>query len=188
MMDKLNTLLRKMMKLSALIISSTLVFSSHSAVAGLSDLTKSLENQAKSVAKDATKSQPSMTSGLIDMAANQFGLSPEVAQAGLGSLLKVAQDHVSEENFAMISAALPETNQYIQSAPNVSMSSLTSMFGKSNDETKTVASLGYLDKAFKKLGIPKETILPMADMLSGYLEQNGYGQASSLLKQGLNFL
>ena len=176
------------MKFTALIISSSLMLASHSAVAGLSDLTKSLENQAKSAAKDATQSQPSMTSDLITMAANQFDLSPEVAQAGLGSLLKVAQDHVSEENFAMISAALPETKSYIQSAPNVSMSSLTSMFGQSSDKTQSVASLGYLDQAFKKLGIPKETVLPMADLLTGYLEQNGYGEASSLLKQGLNFL
>ncbi|MDP5211468.1 DUF2780 domain-containing protein [Pseudoalteromonas tunicata] len=178
------------MKLSTLVMSSALVFASHSAVAGLSDLTKSLENQAKSVAKDVAQpaAQPAMTSGLIDMAASQFGLSPEIAQAGLGSLLKVAQDHVSKENFAMISSALPDTKQYIQSAPSIKMSGLSAMLGKSSDEAQTAASLGYLDKAFKKLGIPKETILPMAEMLTGYLEQSGYGQASSLLKQGLNFL
>ena len=46
----------------------------------------------------------------------------------------------------------------------------------------------YLDSAFKKLGIPKESLPTMLDTVSGYLETNGYGDAAGMLKKGLNFL
>jgi Protein of unknown function VcgC/VcgE (DUF2780) len=149
------------------------------------DLTKSL-NTATKAAKQV--GSPLSASGLIAMASESLGLSPETTQAGIGTLLNVAKQQLSKENFEMVSGALPESKQYMKTAPKMDSSALTSMLGKTDDKAKATASLGYLDSAFKQLGIPKEALAPLTDMLTGYMESNGYGQAASLLKQGLDIL
>lgn len=177
--------MNKKLIISGLILSASL----NTAVAQSFDLTKSLnkaKESATSVAKQA--GSPLSATGLISMASEGLGLSPETTQAGIGALLNVAQQQLSKDNFAMISSALPESKQYMGAAPKMDTSAITSMLGKADEQAKTKASLGYIDSAFKQLGIPKETLAPLTNMLTGYMESNGYGQAAGLLKQGLSFL
>lgn len=167
-----------------------LCVASSQAVAGLDDLTKKLEKKVQVTQSDVKKNTASSNTSndLIAMASSELGLSPELAQAGIGSLLSVAQDNLGKDSFAQISAAIPQAGDYIKAAPEMDASPLTALFGQTNKQTKAVSGLGYLDSAFKTLGIPKETMVPMANLLGSYLEQNGYGTAANLLKQGLNFL
>jgi len=128
------------------------------------------------------------TASLITMASEKMGISPETTQAGIGALLNVAKQQLSKTDFSTVADALPEAKGLMQAAPKMDTSALTSLFSKTDEKAQAAASLGYLDSTFKELGIPKESLLPLANMLTGYLEQSGYGQAAGLLKQGLNIL
>ncbi|KPV95103.1 hypothetical protein AN214_02896 [Pseudoalteromonas sp. P1-9] len=128
------------------------------------------------------------SNALVKYASEQLSLSENIIGSGMGALLKVAKDHVSPENFALISQALPNTNGLISEAPKSSMSSLTSMLGKGGDKTKQATSLGYLDSAFESIGIPKEQVPLLVNSLVGYMANNGYSKEANLLKQGLSFL
>lgn len=137
---------------------------------------------------DTAITNPVKNNAMVSYAAKQMGMSEETVAAGLGSLFKVAKDNLSKDNFSVITTAIPDINSYIDQAPKSSTSSLTSMFSKSSPEAKAATSLSYLDSALEKLNIPKEMVPTMLNSVTGYLENNGYGQAAGLLKQGLNFL
>jgi len=127
---------------------------------------------------------------LVGYAASQLGLSKEMTSGALGALFKVAKDNLGD-NFSSISDAIPGVENYIQNAPEAAKSSLgglASSLGNSSAEGQAAMSLGYLDSAFKTLGIPKETVLPLVDIVTNYLEQNDYGKAAAMLKKGINFL
>ena len=127
------------------------------------------------------------SNAMISFAASQLGMSEKTVTGGLGSLFKVAKDHLSKESFSMLTTAVPDINSYINQAPEFLTSAITSMLG-SNETSKKAGSVTYLDSAFKKLGIPKESLPTMLDTVSSYLETNGYGEAAGMLKKGLSFL
>jgi len=172
---------KRSIKLPALCVASLLTISSTSTFA--QDFTQSLNKLTqKSESKDI------QSNALTSYAANQLGLSESTVNSGLGSLFKVAKDNLSQENFALISKAIPDINSYIAKAPSISTSSLTSLLGSTGDTGKAAAGISYLDSAFKKIGISKEQLPAMLDSVTGYLDKNGYGEAAGLLKEGLNFL
>ncbi|WP_286261968.1 DUF2780 domain-containing protein [Thalassotalea atypica] len=180
------------MKKNIMLTSALLIALSTPVMSQSFDLNKSL-SKAKDAVKSNTQSVDGLTSqlsatNLLSMASNTLGLSPETTEAGIGALLNAAKSNLSKDNFSMISGVLPDSDKFMSAAPKMDTSALTSMLGKSDDKAKATASLGYIDSAFKQLGIPKETIMPLTNMLTGYMEQNGYGQAAGLLKQGLSFL
>ena len=135
-----------------------------------------------------TKTVKPTTNALSHYAATQLGLSEESVNLGIGALLKVAKDHISEDNFSKIASALPNTDSYIKNAPTISKSSLTSMLGGSNKTGKKAASLGYIDKAFESIGISKEQAPLLINSLVGYLSNNGFSKEAEMLKKGLSFL
>lgn len=150
----------------------------------LSDITKStpmLNNNKES-------SAPSNSNALVHFAAKQLNLPESTVKAGFGSLLKVAQNSLSEENFALITKAIPDAQSYLAKAPKLSVSSISSLLSSTGDSGKKADSLNYLNTAFNKLGIPKEQIPTMINSLTGYISQSGYGDASEQLNKALSFL
>jgi hypothetical protein len=139
---------------------------------------------------EALTEAASSQADIVGFASEKLGLSPEVTTGALGALFKVAQDNLGD-NFSSISEAIPSVQSYIDSAPAEAKSSLgglaSSLTGDS-EAAQAAASLGYLDSAFKKLGVPKETILPVVNTVTNYLEANDYGTAAAMLKKGVNFL
>ena len=129
------------------------------------------------------------SNALVKYASEQLGLSEDMVGSGIGALLKVAKDHISADNFGLISQAIPDTDAYINNAPKASSkSALSSMLGKNSEKGKKAASLGYLDSAFQSIGIPKEQVPLLVNSLVGYMSNNGYSKEANLLKQGLSFL
>lgn len=145
--------------------------------------------QASTLAESAKEEVAQTQTDILGYASDQLGLSPEMTSGALGALFKVAKDNLGD-NFSSISEAIPGVEGYIDNAPEVAKAALggfASSLGNS-EAGQAAASLGYLDSAFKSLGIPKETILPLVDTVTSYLEANDYGTAASMLKQGVNFL
>jgi len=159
----------------------------HSAIAiDLGDLTKTSTEQLKSVVKDT--GIPLKTNAMIEYAAKQLNLSEGTVAASFGSLLKVAQDNLSQENFALISKAVPDAQNYLDKAPKATKSSISSLFSSASETGKKAESLEYLNSAFDKLGISKEQIPALVNSFSSYLDKSGYKEAAVSLKQGLSLL
>jgi len=176
------------MKLNTLILASSVLLLSACA-------SNSLETSAKSDSAETNATTAVLSDAvgalkenfLADYAAKQLGLPKEKATAALGAVFKTAQGNLSAENFSSIGKAIPGLDSYIDKAPDVSsLTGLASSLG--GDKAKAGASLGYLDAAFEQIGVPKETVLPLINTVTGYLDQNGMGSAASLLKQGMDFL
>lgn len=169
------------MKLNTFILSMTLsAISLQVSAIELSDSLKNTLNQS-------TESESVASNALINYAASKLDMSEEKVVGGLGSLLKIAKDNLSKENFSLLSTAIPDINSYIKQAPESSMSAITSLLG-SNEATKAAESASYLDSAFKELGIPAESLPTMVNTVSSYLESNGYSEAAGMLKKSLSFL
>ena len=146
-----------------------------------------LPNVLKDKLTEEKKEESVQSNALVKYAASQLGMSEKAVSGGLGSLFKVAKDNLSKENFSMLSTAIPDINGYISQAPTFSTSGLSSLLSKS-ETAKKAESANYLNSAFEKLGIPKESLPTMINTVSGYLETNGYGDAAGMLKKGLSFI
>ncbi|MCP4987007.1 MAG: DUF2780 domain-containing protein [Colwellia sp.] len=178
------------MKSSTLYIATSIALSSLTALPAtaidLGSISKTSTEQLKSAAKGI--SYPLQTSAMIKFAAKQLNLSETTVAAGFGSLLKVAQDNLSQENFALINKALPDVQSYLDKAPKVSKSAMSSLFSSTGDTGKKAQSIDYLNSAFDKLGISKEQIPSLISSFSSYLDKSGYKDAATALQQGLSFL
>ena len=180
-------------KLSIICLSASVALTS---LAGLTSLpaiaidfgsiTKSSAEQLKAAAKDA--GVPFQTNAMIEYAAKQLNLSEETVSASFGSLLKVAQDNLTPEKFALISKAVPDAQNYVDKAPKVSKSSMSSLFSSAGEAGKKAESLDYLNSAFEKLGLSSEQVPGLINSFSSYLDKSGYKEAAALLKQGLSLL
>lgn len=163
------------MKLNTLILSSSIVLLSACSSQSV-DLGSSAEASSASATSALSEVASSVKNSLIaDYAATQLGLPKGQATAALGAVFKTAQGNLSADDFSSLGNAIPGLGGLIEKAPVVS-----ALAGSGN--------LGYLDAAFKQIGVPKETVLPLVDTVTGYLDQAGMGSAAALLKQGLNFL
>ncbi|PKG82727.1 hypothetical protein CXF85_12405 [Colwellia sp. 75C3] len=175
------------MKLLIICLSVSVALTSLTASAiDLGAITKSSSEQLKAVAKDA--GVPLETNAMIEYAAKQLNLSEGTVAASFGSLLKVAQDNLSQENFALISKAVPDAQNYLDKAPTVAKSSMSSLFSSAGDAGKKAESVDYLNSAFKKLGVSTEQVPGLINTFSTYLDKSGYKEAAATLKQGLSLL
>ncbi len=152
----------------------------------LNSLTKTSTEQLKTAAKEA--GVPLETDAMISYAAKQLNFSESTVSASFGALLKVAQDNLSPENFAIINKAVPDAQNYLDKAPKVTKSSVTSLFSDTGEAGKKVESLDYLNSAFDKLGVSRQKIPELVNSFSAYLDKSGYGEAAASLKKGLSLL
>jgi hypothetical protein len=174
-------------KLSTICLISSVALISLSATAiDLGSITKSSTEQLKSEAKNA--GVPLKTQAMVKYTAKQLNLSEDKVAASFGSLLKVAQGNLTQENFALLSKAVPNTQSYLDKAPKVTKSSMSSLFSTAGKAGKKAESVDYLNSAFQELGVSSEQIPGLINSFSGYLDNNGYKEAGSLLKKGLSFL
>ena len=178
------------MKLTRLLVPTLIpaLFSLPISAIELSDLKKLDTSSTEQLNKSINKLNPIKTNDMIGYAAKQLNLPESAVSAGFASLLKVAKDNLSGENFAMISKVIPETDKYLKQAPKAKESSLSSLLSSTGNTGKKAESLNYLNSAFEQLGISSKQIIPMANAFSGYLEKSGYAEAASYLQKGLSFL
>ena len=73
---------------------------------------------------------------MIEYAAKQLNLSKDTVSASFGSLLKVAKENLNQDNFAVISKAVPDAQNYLDKAPKVTKSSMSSLFSSAGAVSK----------------------------------------------------
>ena len=146
----------------------------------------SLDSLKKDVS-ETVKNVDIKDNALISYASKQLGMSEDKVTGGLASIFKVAQDNLTPENLSLLSDAIPNLDNYISQAPELSASAVSSLLGNNSAAIKA-QSAQYLNSAFKKLGIPAESLPLMISTVSGYLNSNGYGEAAGMLNKTLSFL
>jgi len=152
----------------------------------LSELNK---QSVKKLTATAQKKIPEIESpAMISFAAKQLKISENTMKTSLGILLKVAKESISQDKFALISKALPDTDKYISAVPKIAAHHIDSLLTNTGSTDKKADSLQYLDTAFEKIGLSKEQVPVLVNTLSTYIEKSGYEEAAGYLKQTLNFL
>ncbi|WP_417761807.1 DUF2780 domain-containing protein [Shewanella sp.] len=151
-----------------------------------------LDNISSKLTQKPAVSQPATTtasSDLVSSVMSQLNLNQHQAEGGLGSLLTMAQSSLSNDDFSQITDAIPNANSLLAATPSVdSQSGLSGLLSQAGNVGSSLQGSAMVYDAFAKLGISKEMIAPMVDILKNYLQSQGGADTASLLTQGLGAL
>ena len=124
---------------------------------------------------------------LVGSVMSQLNLNQTQAEGGLGSLLSMAKSTLSGSDFSQISSAIPNASSLLAAAPAAdSKSGLSGLLSKAGNVGASLQGSAMVYDAFSKLGISKELVAPMVDILKNYLQAQGGQGTASLLSQGLS--
>ncbi len=117
---------------------------------------------------------------LVKLVVSQLGINEQQATGGLGSIMKLAQEHLGAD-FSHIENILPEVQKLISHAPTVTdgaaggvaglagvVGSALSAFGMGDSK---LAGLAALAGQFKSLNLDADMIAKFAPIVTGFLQQ-----------------
>ncbi len=124
---------------------------------------------------------------LVSNVMGQLGLNQQQAEGGLGTLLNVAKSSLNTSQFQSLTKNIPGADLLLSAAPLLNQDSGASgLLSKVGDLGQTLQSGAMVYGAFDKLGISKDLVLPMVNLLKQYLQQHSGNDTVALLNQGLN--
>ena len=128
-----------------------------------------------------------MTQALVDLAMQQLDLTQTQAEHSLGGLFHLAKDNLSSSDFAQVSDAVPGVDTLIALAPAMQEENglLGSLMSQAGDAGKALQGANYMKGILDEYGVPLEQLLPLVELASGYLQQNGSEEIASLFNQAL---
>lgn len=159
--------------------------------AGLLDNLKTQAQQAVATTATTTPTTTTATqsTGLVDSVMSQLNLNQTQAEGGLGSLLTLAQSNLGTSQFSQITDAIPNASSLMSAVPATDSSSgMTGLLSKAGSLGTSLQGSAMVYDAFSKLGISKDLVAPMAEILKNYLQSSGGDSTASLLTQGLGSL
>ncbi|MBY7918644.1 DUF2780 domain-containing protein [Vibrio fluvialis] len=116
----------------------------------------------------STLSQAESNSALISQVTSQLPISDQQATGGVGALLSLAQNQLSDSNSAELSKLIPGMDQLT----NLNLSG-------SKDMLSGIQSLESVNKVFEQLGLDSSMVSQFAPLLLQYL--TGQGASEGLL-------
>lgn len=135
-------------------------------------LSKLSESNDLSSMVSSTLSQTESNSALLTQITSQLPVSQTQAAGGVGSLLALAQNQLSDSNSSELETLLPGLNQ------------LTSL-SESNSAIAKIADMEAVNNVFHKLGLDSSMVSQFAPLVLQYLTSQG---ASSDLLGSLSSL
>ncbi|NMH65060.1 DUF2780 domain-containing protein [Shewanella salipaludis] len=137
----------------------------------------------------ATQATEPQSNELVGSVMSQLGLSQSQSEGGLGSLLSLAQSSLGAEDFGQLSASIPDAEGLLAAAPATdSDAGMSGLLSKAGSLGSAFQGSAMVYDAFEKLGISKELVAPMTEILKSYLQTNGAEGSADLLLQGLSSL
>ena len=129
-----------------------------------------------------------MTQALVDLAMQQLDLTQTQAEHSLGGLFHLAKDNLSSSDFAQVSDAVPGVDALIALAPAMQEENglLGSLMSQAGDAGKALQGANYMKGILDEYGVPLEQLLPLVELASSYLQQNGNEEVASLFTQALS--
>lgn len=148
------------------------------------------KQEAQKVADNAATAADGL---LVSALSSKLGITPEQASGGAGLLLGLAQGKLSAEQNSELTAAIPELDQLLASAPqlqNNQTSSLlgaaSSLLGGGNDNgLGQLGQLAQLVPGFESLGLSPEMVQQFVPVVLDVVNQQGGNALMSALQSVL---
>jgi hypothetical protein len=125
--------------------------------------------------------------GLLDALTSQLGVTSEQASGGAGSLFKMAQSNLSEDDFSQIAAVVPGIEEMISSVTksgdeSATVNAVASMLG----DDSSAGNLASLASTFSDLGMDSDMVGQFVPIILDYLQTEGGETVMSLMKGALS--
>jgi len=158
--------------------------------AGLLDNLKSQVQQATANTTTAsTVATDNQNTSLVSSVMSQLNLNQNQAEGGLGSLLSLAKSNLGTAQFSQIADTIPNVDSLLSAVPATdTKSGMSGLLSKAGNLGTSLQGSAMVYDAFSKLGISKDLVAPMAEILKNYLQSSGGDNTASLLTQGLGAL
>ncbi len=150
-----------------------------------------VEAKASSTAAESSSTMDtvvSVASGLIPTLTSQLGVNNDQAEGGMGALLNVAKDSLSDGEFSNLSAGIPGMETLLAAAPALAgkggMGGLSDMASSLGGAAASLGGLGELTKQFEALGLSPDMIAQFAKIAVNYFMNSDDG-TGELLQKGL---
>jgi hypothetical protein len=136
---------------------------------------QSMESLKGMVSKDTMKQAGDLLGGSMSgLLQQQLDLSPDQADGGIGSMLSLASEHLSGDEFEQLAGAIPGASGYLDKAKALGA------------VTGPLQNIAGLNNALSSLGIPAETVAKFVPTILDYLGKAGGGSdAAGLLTRAL---
>ncbi|MGI9274752.1 MAG: DUF2780 domain-containing protein [Endozoicomonas sp.] len=119
--------------------------------------------------------QPSLVSTLT----NALGVSTPQASGGAGSLLQLAKQQLSGNDFSRITSAIPDSPQLLKAAASITPTKTDdSLLGTAN----LLSGASKLNSQFSALGLDSSMISKFADVIMNYLKKYQGSETAKLLE------
>lgn len=120
------------------------------------------------------QARESVTGSLSGMVESQLGVTEDQAEGGIGSMLTLARERLSADEFDEVAGAIPGAENYIEAANDLGALS------------SPLQSLGDLNEALSRLGIPPETAARFVPVVTDLVGNLGSEDAARLLSSALS--
>jgi len=104
---------------------------------------------------------------------NELDISKDQAEGGIGSVLSLAQENLSTDDFSRFSGMIPGADSYLSAAKSLGA------------VTGPLENVAGLNGALGKLGMSPDTVTNFVPTLSSLLGKFGGSEATQLLKMAL---
>ena len=129
---------------------------------------------------------------LVSALSSKLGITPEQASGGAGLLLGLAQGKLSAEQNSELTAAIPELDQLLASAPQLQNNQATSLLGAassllggSDNELGQLGQLAQLVPGFESLGLSPDMVQQFVPVVLDVVNQQGGNALMSALQSVL---
>lgn len=123
-----------------------------------------------------------ISNALVKQATQTLKIDSNQTIGGIGSILNMAGDNLTNKKFDLLKLAIPDASKLIAKAPaSASAGSDFSSFSPEN----LLGSLGPITSQFASLGLDSDTILPLVNVVLNYLKSNKSTKAHDILESAL---
>ena len=126
---------------------------------------------------------------LVSALSSKLGITPEQASGGAGLLLGLAQGKLSAEQNSELTAAIPELDQLLASAPQLQNNQTSSLLGAASSllggSDNELGQLAQLVPGFESLGLSPDMVQQFVPVVLDVVNQQGGNALMSALQSVL---
>ncbi len=125
--------------------------------------------------------------GIVQLLANQLGISSNQAAGGAGSIFRAASENMTPQEFSTVSQSIPDMDNLLAAAPTLPATGVpggasSSMLGGGNQ----MGSAAGLASAFQQLNLSPDMVGKFLPIITKSLESTGGSAAAGLLRSALS--
>lgn len=124
--------------------------------------------------------------GIVQLLANQLGISPNQAAGGAGSIFRTARENMTPQAFETVAQSIPGMDNLLAAAPALPATGLLGGSSSILGGNSQLGSVAGLASAFQQLNLSPDMIGQFIPIITRSLESTGGSTAAGLLRSALN--